>query len=214
MKLSNRFYAIVFPLGTLGILTLLTLQPALAQSLETPEALVRRMTQEVQSAVRADQEIQSGNLARSLQLIEAKILPSIDFQRMTAIAAGRHWQDATAEQQRQLTGEFRSLLVSMYSGAIAHVKERQFEVALAESPSDTEAVVRSRATMARGEPILIGYRLEKTAAGWKIYDVNIMGAWLAETYRNSFASEIARAGIDGLIKRLAEKNKVQVARGQ
>jgi phospholipid transport system substrate-binding protein len=99
---------------------------------------------------------------------------------------------------------------------MAHVKDQKFEVvALAPSqPSDSEAMVRSRAVPARGEPILINYRLEKSASGWKIYDVNIMGVWLAETYRNSFSSEIARSGMDGLIKRLSEKNKLQVARGQ
>lgn len=180
---------------------------ALAQ--EAPDALVKRISQEVLTIAKTDKEIQGGNQRHVLDLVETKILPYVDFQRMTALAAGRYWRDATPDQQKHLTSEFRTLLVYTYSGAIAQVKDQQVEFQpLRMDPADTDVVVRSQVVQARGgEAIQLHYRLEKVASGWKIYDVNVLGAWLVETYKSNFASEIGRNGIDGLIKTLAEKNK-------
>lgn len=175
---------------------------------EAPDALVKRISQEVLDIAKADKEIQGGNQKRVLELVEAKILPYVDFQRMTALAAGRFWREATPEQQKQLTNEFRSLLVYTYSGAISQVKDQRVEFKpVRAEPSDTEVEVRSQVVQARGEPIQLNYRLAKASSGWKIYDVNVLGAWLVETYKGNFAAEISKGGIDGLIKALSEKNR-------
>ena len=181
---------------------------------EAPDALVKRISQEVLDIAKTDKEIQGGNQKRVLDLVETKILPYVDFQRMTALAAGRHWRDATPEQQKQLTNEFRSLLVYTYSGAIAQVKDQQVDFKpMRMEPTDTEVEVRSQVVQSRGgEPISLNYRLEKAGNGWKIYDVNVLGAWLVETYKGNFAAEIGRNGFDGLIRTLAEKNKTLGAR--
>jgi len=176
---------------------------------EAPDALVKRISQEVIDTAKADKDIQGGNQKRVLELVEAKILPYIDFQRMTALAAGRFWREATPDQQKQLIEEFRSLLVFTYSGAISQIKDQKLEFKpMRASPSDTEVEVRSQVLQPRGgDPIQLNYRMEKLAAGWKIYDVNVLGAWLVETYKGSFAAEINKSGIDGLIQVLKDKNK-------
>lgn len=175
---------------------------------EAPDVLVKRLSEEVVALAKADREIQSGNQKRVLELVDAKILPYVNFQRMTALAAGRYWREATPEQKQQLTTEFRSLLVYTYSGAISQVRDQKLQFKpMRASPSDTEVEVRSQVIQPRGEPIQLNYRLENTPEGWKIYDVNVMGAWLVETYKGNFASEISKGGIDGLIKTLADKNR-------
>jgi phospholipid transport system substrate-binding protein len=175
---------------------------------EAPDALVKRISQEVLDIAKADKEIQLGNQKRVLDLVEAKILPNVNFQHMTSLAAGRYWREATPEQQTQLTNEFRSLLVYTYSGAIAQVKDQKLEFKpLRAEATDTDVVVRSQVVQARGEPIQLNYRLEKLPSGWKIYDVNVLGAWLVETYKSTFSAEISKGGIDGLIKVLSEKNQ-------
>ena len=180
---------------------------AVAQQ-ESADALVKRISQEVLDIAKADKEIQGGNQKRVLEVVEAKILPSVDFQRMTAMAAGRFWREATSEQQKQLTDEFRSLLVYTYSGAISQVKDQKLEFKpLRADPADTEVEVRSQVIQPRGEPVQLNYRLAKTPTGWKIYDVNVLGAWLVETYKGNFAAEINKGGIDGLIKTLSDRNK-------
>ncbi|MES2538126.1 MAG: ABC transporter substrate-binding protein [Pseudomonadota bacterium] len=180
---------------------------AIAQQ-EAPDALVKRISQEVVDIAKSDKEIQGGNQKRVLEVVEAKILPHVNFQRMTSLAAGRFWREATPEQQTQLTNEFRSLLVYTYSGAISQVRDQQLEFKpMRANPSDTEVEVRSQVVQPRGEPIQISYRLEKTPTGWKIYDVNVLGAWLVETYKGNFAAEISKGGIDGLIKALSDRNK-------
>ena len=203
MKLFTKLFAVfAVVLGTASFM-----QSAVAE--EAPDAMVKRISQEVLDAARSDKEIQSGNQKRVLDLVEAKILPHVDFQRMTALAAGRFWRQATPEQQKQLTDEFRDLLVYTYSGAISQVKDQKLEFKpLRADPSATEVEVRSQVIQPRGgDPIQLNYRLEKLPSGWKIYDVNVLGAWLVETYKGNFAAEISRGGIDGLIKTLAERNK-------
>lgn len=180
---------------------------ALAQ--EAPDTLVKRISQEVLETAKSDKDIQNGNHKRVLELVEAKILPHVDFQRMTALAAGRFWREASPEQQKQLTNEFRTLLVYTYSGAISQVKDQKLEFKpMRSDPADTEVEVRSQVLQPRGgDPIQLNYRLAKQQSGWKIYDVNVLGAWLVETYKGNFAAEINKGGIDGLIKTLADKNK-------
>ncbi|MGE5648726.1 phospholipid-binding protein MlaC [Noviherbaspirillum sp. UKPF54] len=196
----------LFAVATLA-LGLVSVQTAFAQ--EAPDVLIKRISQEVLDAAKGDKEIQSGNQKRILDLVEAKVLPHVDFQRMTALAAGRFWRQATPEQQKQLTDEFRALLVYTYSGAIAQIRDQKLEFKpFRADPSDTEVEVRSQVLQPRGgDPIQLNYRLEKTPAGWKIFDMNVLGAWLVETYKGNFASEISKGGIEGLIKTLAERNK-------
>jgi phospholipid transport system substrate-binding protein len=202
MKTLNKLFVI-----GLAFFTFAGSANAQAQQ-EAPDALVKRISQEVVDSAKTDKDIQSGNQKRVLELVEAKILPYVDFQRMTALAAGRFWREATPEQQKQLTNEFRSLLVYTYSGAISQIKDQRVEFKpVRAEPSDTEVEVRSQVVQQRGEPIQLNYRLAKEASGWKIYDVNVLGAWLVETYKGNFSAEISKGGIDGLIKALSEKNK-------
>lgn len=203
MKIINKLFAVIgFVVGSLAFAP-----AALAQ--EAPDALVKRISQEVLESAKSDKDIQAGNQKRVLQLVEEKILPYVDFQRMTALAAGRYWREATPEQQKQLTNEFRSLLVYTYSGAISQIKDQKLEFRpMRGDPADTEVEVRSQVLQPRGgDPIQLNYRLAKEGNGWKIYDVNVLGAWLVETYKGNFATEISKGGIDGLIKSLAERNK-------
>lgn len=179
---------------------------ALAQQ-EAPDVLVKRISEEVVNAAKTDKQIQGGDQQRVLQLVEEKIIPHVDFQHMTALAAGRFWRQATPDQQQKLTKEFRDLLIHTYSGAISQVRDQQLVFKpMRASPADTDVEVRSEVQQSRGEPIQLNYRLEKTASGWKIYDVNVLGAWLVETYKGNFSSEIGKNGIDGLIKVLTERN--------
>ena len=201
-SLRKIFTTAAFALGALAFV-----QSAQAQ--EAPDALIKRISQEVLDTAKSDKDIQSGNQKKVLDLVESKVLPYVDFQRMTALAAGRFWRQATPEQQKQLTDEFRTLLVYTYSGAITQVKDQKLEFKpLRADPADTEVEVRSQVVQPRGgDPIQLNYRLEKLPNGWKIYDVNVLGAWLVETYKGNFAAEISKGGIDGLIKTLSDKNK-------
>lgn len=202
MKTLNKFFLIALTIGTLAFSGSIAAQ-------EAPDALVKRISQEVLDIAKADKDIQNGNQKRVLELVEEKVLPFVDFQRMTALAAGRHWREATPEQQKQLINEFRSLLIYTYSGAISQIKDQKLEFKpFRAAATDTEVEVRSQVLQARGgEPIQLNYRLEKLPAGWKIFDINVLGAWLVETYKGNFSAEISKSGMDGLIKVLADKNK-------
>jgi len=181
---------------------------AAAPANEAPDALVKRISQDVIDTAKSDKSIQAGDTKKVIELVETKILPYVDFQRMTALAAGRFWRDATPEQQKNLSEQFRTLLVFTYSGALSQIKNETVEFKpLRADPTDTEVEVRSQVNMARGEPIPLNYRVAKSATGWKIYDINVLGAWLVETYKGTFASEINKGGMDGLIKALTDKNK-------
>ena len=174
---------------------------------EAPDALIKRVATEVLDAVKADAAIQAGDMAKVMALVDGKIMPNVNFARMTASAVGRFWRQATPEQQKQLQDEFKTLLVRTYSGALSQVKDQTLSFRpLRAAPTDTEVVVRSD-VRGRGDPIQLDYRLEKTDAGWKIYDLNVMGVWLVETYRTQFAAEITAKGIDGLIATLSKRNK-------
>lgn len=180
--------------------------PAQAQG-ETPDALVMRVSTEVMDAARADPAIQGGDVNKVITLVDSKVMPHVNFQRMTASAVGRYWRQATPEQQQKLQAEFKTLLVRTYSGALTQVKEQTVQLKpFRGKPEDQEVAVRTE-VRGKGEPIQLDYRLEKRTDGWKIYDVNVLGVWLVENYRNSFAQEISAGGIDGLIAKLAERNK-------
>jgi phospholipid transport system substrate-binding protein len=175
---------------------------------EAPDQLVKRISSEVLNTAKNDKDIQAGNTRKVMDLVETKILPYVDFERMTALAAGRYWREATPEQKRALSAEFRTLLIYTYSGALSQVRNETIEFKpLRADASDTEVEVRSQVNMTRGEPVLLNYRVAKSADGWKIYDINVLGAWLVETYKGTFNTEISKGGIDGLIKTLAAKNK-------
>ena len=180
---------------------------------QAPDQLVKQVSSEVLDAAKADKSIQAGDVKQVSALVEAKVMPHVNFQRMTASAVGRYWRQATPEQQKKLQDEFKILLVRTYSGALAQVRDQTVQLKpMRSSPEDTEVIVRTE-IRGKGDPIQLDYRLEKAAEGWKIYDVNVLGVWLVENYRNSFAQEIGASGIDGLIGKLAEKNRAASGKG-
>jgi phospholipid transport system substrate-binding protein len=181
--------------------------PAFAAA-EAPDQLVKRVSTDVIDTVKADKDIQAGNRNKIMDLVNSKILPYVDAQKMTQQAAGRYWRQATPEQQKQLSDEFRTLLVYTYSGALAQIKNETVEFKpFRADPADTDVEVQSQVNMTRGEPITLNYRLSKTPQGWKIYDINVLGAWLVQTYQSTFSSEISKNGVDGLIKKLHDRNQ-------
>ena len=184
-----------------------------AQAIKPPDALIKEVSSDVLDAVKADNSIRAGDVQKVIALVDSKVMPYVDFQRMTASAVGRYWKQATPEQQKRLQDEFKVLLVRTYSGALAQVKDQTVQLKpMRSGPEDTEVVVRSE-VRGKGDPIQLDYRLAKTASGWKIYDVNVLGVWLVENYRNSFAQEIGTNGVDGLIAKLADRNKAAGAGG-
>jgi phospholipid transport system substrate-binding protein len=191
-------------------LLVLLAAPAAFAADEAPDALIKRLSTDVLDTIKADKSLQSGNLPQVIALVDSKIMPNVDFQRMTASAAGPAWRKATPEQQKRLQDEFKILLVRTYAGALAQVSDQEVAMKpLRASPEDKELVVRTE-IRGRGEPIQLDYRLVKTpsqGAGWKIYDLNVLGVWLVDTYRGQFAQEINARGMDGLITTLAERNK-------
>ena len=178
-----------------------------AQGLKAPDVLIKEVSTDVIDAVKADKSIQAGDVQKVIALVDAKVLPYFNFQRMTALAVGKNWRQATPEQQKALQNEFKTLLVRTYAGALAQVKDQTVQLKpMRSTPEDNEVVVRTE-VRGKGDPIQLDYRLEKGTESWKIYDVNVLGVWLVENYRNSFAQEISAGGIDGLITKLAERNK-------
>ena len=177
---------------------------------EAPDAFVRRFTSEMIDLVRNDKMIKSGDMNYIASVVDARVLPHLNFQRMTAAAVGPGWRQTTPDQKSRLQEECKTLLVRTYSGALTQISDQTVTVKpLRGSATDTEVLVRSE-LKGRGDPIQLDYRLEKTpgqGAGWKIYNLNVMGIWLIDTYRSQFAEEINAKGIDGLINTLAERNR-------
>ncbi|QBM29933.1 MULTISPECIES: MlaC/ttg2D family ABC transporter substrate-binding protein [Hydrogenophaga] len=181
--------------------------PLAMAEVEAPDALVKRISSDVLASVKADPAIQKGDISRIVALVDAKIMPNVNFSRMTSMAVGRAWRQATPEQQKQLQDEFKTLLVRTYAGALGEVRDQTLSFKpMRSKPEDTEVVVRSE-VRGKGEPIQLDYRLEKADSGWKIYDLNVLGVWLVETYKSQFAQEINTKGIDGLIANLVQRNK-------
>ena len=199
------FMHLVAAAATVAFSTVLVAAPVAAA--EAPDALVKRISNEVIDSVKADKDIQAGNRNKIMGLVNEKILPYVDAEKMTQQAAGRHWRTATPEQKQKLTKEFRDLLVYTYAGALSTIKNETVEFKpMRGSPTDTDVEVRSQVNVTRGEPITLNYRLSNDKGSWKIYDVNVLGAWLVQTYTSTFNSEIGKSGVDGLIKRLADRN--------
>ena len=183
---------------------------------EAPDALIKRLSDDVIAGLKVDKSIKEDDISRIVTLVDSKIMPHVNFRRMTATGVGPAWRLATPEQQKRLQEEFKILLVRTYSGALAHVADQRISLKpMRSSPEDNEVLVRTE-VRGRGDRVQLDYRLEKTpgqGAGWKIYDLNVMGVWLVENYRNQFAAEINANGLDGLIASLVELNKSNARKG-
>jgi phospholipid transport system substrate-binding protein len=205
--MKRRSWMAAWMLGAMALLA----GPSQAAE-EAPDVLIKRVSGEVMAAVKADPAIQAGDISRIVALVDSKIMPNVDFSRMTSSAVGRYWRQATPEQQKQLQEEFKTLLVRTYSGALSAVKDQTVSYRpMRSAPEDTEVVVRSE-VRGRGDSIQLDYRLAKTGDTWKIYDLNVLGVWLVDTYRSQFAQEISVKGIDGLIATLVQRNKMNQAK--
>ena len=178
-----------------------------AQAGKAPDALIKEVSSDVLDAVKADKSIKQGDVNKVIALVDAKVMPHVNFQRMTASAVGRYWRQATPEQQKRLQDEFKILLVRTYSGALAQVQDQTVELKPMRAGADDKEVVVKTEIKGRGDPVQLDYRLENVGGEWKVYDINVLGVWLVENYRNSFSQEIGASGIDGLINKLAERNK-------
>ena len=185
------------------------MKPAFAAD-EAPDVLVKRLSTEVLDTIKADSSIKAGDVNKIMGLVDTKIMPNVNFQRMTASAVGPAWRQATPEQQKRLQDEFKALLVRTYAGALDQVSDQTVTIKpFRGSAEDKEVLVRTE-IRGRGDPVQLDYRLEKTPGqgyGWKVYNLNVMGVWLVDTYRTQFAQEINSKGIDGLIAALAARNK-------
>ena len=183
---------------------------------ETPDALIRRLSEDVLNTVRADKAIQAGDIDKVIALVDKTVMPNVNFRRMTAAAVGPGWRQATPEQQKRLQDEFKVLLVRTYAGALAQVSDQTVRIKPMRAAADDKDVLVRTEIVGKGDPIQLDYRLEKTpgeGAGWKIYNLNVLGVWLVETYRSQFAQEINAKGIDGLIDTLVARNKSNAAKG-
>ena len=198
-----------------GVASLLSAVPAVAAD-EAPDALIKRLSTEVLDSIRADKSIQSGDVSRIVALVDQKILPNVNFQRMTASAVGPAWRQATPDQQKRLQEEFKTLLVRTYAGALSQVSDQTIQVKPLRAAADDKEVVVRTEVKGRGDPIQLDYRLEKTpgqGSGWQIFNLNVLGVWLVETYRSQFGQEINAKGLDGLITTLTERNKNNAKKG-
>jgi phospholipid transport system substrate-binding protein len=211
-SISYRFLRpIVGALLAFGVLT------SACAADDTPEAFIKRLSSDVIDAIKADKSLAAGDINKVIVLVDQKVMPSVNFLRMTASAVGPNWRQATPEQQKRLQEEFKTLLVRTYSGALSQFNDQAIVIKpLRAAPDDKEVVVRTE-VRGKGDPIQLDYRVEKAAdapAGWRIYNLNVMGVWLVDNYRSQFAQEINAKGMDGLIASLAERNKTNFAKSQ
>ena len=213
--LQQSVLASALTLGVAVPLSALSAQTAAAADATTalaPDAFIKSITDEVFATVKSDKAIQQGDLRKVQAMVDSKIMPNVNLQRMTATAVGRSWRQATPEQQKRLQEEFKNLLVYTYAGAAAQIKDQTIEYKpMRNRAEDAEVVVRTLVRN-KGETIQLDYRLERADGGWKIYDVNVLGAWLVQTYQSSFAQEVTASGVDGLIAKLVERNKQLAAK--
>ena len=212
--MNRRYLSRLFATLLVTSASLLALPASAAD--EAADALINRLSTDVMDSIKADKAIQTGDVTRIVALVDAKIMPNVNFQRMTASAVGPAWRKATPEQQKRLQEEFKTLLVRTYAGALTQVNDQTILVKpMRASAEDTEVVVRTE-VRGRGDPVQLEYRLEKTpgvGAGWKIFNLNVMGVWLVETYRSQCAQEINARGINGLITVLVDRNKANAKKG-
>jgi phospholipid transport system substrate-binding protein len=202
--------------GALVLLASLGFGTAAHAEDEAPDALIKRLSVDVLDTIKADKALRSGDMTKLVALVDERIMPNVNFPRMTASAVGPAWRQATPEQQKRLQEEFKILLVRTYAGALSQVSTQTIALKpLRSSPEDKEVLVRTE-IKGVGDPIQLDYRLEKTAglgAGWKIYNLNVLGVWLVETYKSQFTQEINAKGIDGLIGSIADRNKANNKKG-
>jgi phospholipid transport system substrate-binding protein len=177
---------------------------------EAPEAFIQRITNDTLNTIKADKALRNGDINKIMQLVDTQLMPHVNFRRMTALATGPAWRKATAEQQKRLQEEFKVLLVRTYSGALSQITDQVVVVKPLRAGQEDKNLVVNTEVRGKGDPIQLDYRLEKTpgqGSGWMIFDLNVLGVWLIENYRNQFAKEINAGGIDALIASLAARNK-------
>jgi len=212
MNLIARRTLVKFAAAALGALAVAAAPWARAD--EAPNAMISRLTGEVLDTIKSDKNLQEGDINRIMSVVDAKIMPNVNFARMTASATGPAWRQASAEQRSRLQQEFKTLLVRTYAGALKQVKNQTVEVQpLRAQPSDNEVTVRTL-IRGQGDPVQVDYRMERTpnqGAGWKIYDLNVVGVWLVDNYRPQFAQQLNAGGVDALIKSLSERNRANSA---
>ena len=192
------------------VLSALLACPLAQANEEAPDAFIKRVSTETLDMVKADKSLRNGDTSKIIQMVDSKLMPHVNFRRMTALATGPAWRKATPEQQKRLQDEFKTLLVRTYSGALSQVSDQTVSVKPLRPGQDDKNLVVNTEVRGKGDPVQLDYRLEKTpgeGAGWLIYDLNVMGIWLIESYRNQFTKEVSAGGIDGLINSLAERNK-------
>ena len=193
-------------LRLLAVTTSMVAAPVFAQELG-PEELVKKVTAEVLDAIKSDKQLAAGDKQKAIKLAEEKVLPHVDFEEATRLAVGRGWKEATPEQRKKLTTEFRNMLVRTYSNAISAYEGQTMKVQpVRMKPGDTDVTVRNQFIRPGGKPVLVDYSMRKTEQGWKIYDIVVEGVSLVLTYRSEFDQVVKQEGIDGLIKRLSQKN--------
>jgi len=198
--MMKKFLAVVF-FGLLSMSTTLFAQ-------EAPDALVRQVTEDVLDIIRKDKDIQNGNAHKVIDLVDKKVLPHFNFTHMTALAVGKDWRKASPQQQQQLAGEFKTMLVRTYSNALTGYKNQKIVYKpFKMNAGDTDVLVRTEVVQPGSKPVQLDYSLEKLEAGWKVYDMTVAGISLVTNYRDQFAQEVRSGGIDGLIAAIAAKNK-------
>ena len=204
--LNKTFATIAWSLITATASFAQTQQTTANANMSTPDGLVKFVVEDVMNTIKSDKAIQSGDLRKVNALVDQKILPYSDFQKTTRVFIGRNWSKATPAQQALITQEFKTLLIRIYGGALAQVKDQKIQYKpFRASADDTDVIVRT-VVVGKGEPIQLDYRLEKTGNAWRVYDINILGAWLVESYRNQFNDQVSKGGIDGLIQFLQQRN--------
>lgn len=212
--MNRRFLIHLFALLLLSISNLLA-WPARAAD-EAADALINRLSTEVLGSIKADPSIRTGDATKIIAPVDAKVMPNMNFKRMTVSAVGPAWRQSTPERQRRVQEKFKTLLVRAYAGALGQGADLSVAVKpLRASAQDQEMLVRTE-IRGHGDPVQLDYRLEKTSgegAGWKIYNLNVMGFWLVETYRSQFTPEITAKGIDGLIASLTDRNRANARKG-
>jgi phospholipid transport system substrate-binding protein len=212
--MQKRSQTLKFFLCGIAILLAAGMRGAIAQDV-APDSLVKSITQDVIGVIKQDKDIQTGNSKKVADLVEGKILPHFNFARMTQLAMAVNWRKASADQQRQLTQEFRSLLVRTYSSALSSYRDQVIDYKpLRAKPEDNEVTVRSEVKQKGAQPVTIDYDMEKTPSGWKVYDVKVGGVSLITTYKDDFANQVRESGVDGLIKTLASKNRQSDSRNK
>jgi len=190
------------------ILGLFLLSTSVFAQEDSPDALIKKVTDDVLTIVRQDKDIQSGNTKKAIELVEAKVLPHFNFLHMTALAMGKDWNKASPEQKKQLSEEFKTLLVRTYSNALTGYKDQTVRYKPTKMQSgEADVVVKTEIVQSGNKPIQLDYSMEKLAEGWKVYDVIVAGVSLVTNYRDTFSQEVRANGVDGLIKMVADKNK-------